>query len=198
MNEGQRIMNGWMSWVLACLLAVVPACDESLPPREQPPEGLSASFRPNPGIVVIRDGVVPTWIGAVEGSLLNTYSEVLQGDARVSGTVEIWLTADPAQRVTFTLGPADLLTDWILTFTTVTLGVDSAAVFYRQWTHRTDSGRWFWEFVRLTNRLTPRGEPYRESDPVRLTGRATLQILDRIQRKRTPDVTFTLVYHLFP
>lgn len=183
---------------LAILLAFLPACDESLPPREEPPEGLAASFRPIPGIVVIRDGVLAGSIGGVEASLLNTYTEVLQGEARVSGTVDIWLTGDPSQKATFPLGPSHLLTDWILRFTTVTLGVDSAAVFYRQWSHRTDSGRWFWEFVRLTNRVTPRGEPYRESDPVRLTGRATLQILDRIQRKRTPEVTFTLVYHLFP
>jgi hypothetical protein len=80
----------------------------------------------------------------------------------------------------------------------VTLGVDSAARFYGQWSHQTDSGDYFWEFVHLTNRIDSRGDEYLESDPVHFAGRATLQILEQVQRKRSADVAFTLVYHVYP
>jgi hypothetical protein len=66
-----------------------------------------------------------------------------------------------------------------------------------QWEHKTDSGRYFWEFSRLRFVPSPNTNGYWETDPMDFVARGRVQLF----RTRAPEllkpIEFTLVYRLW-
>ncbi len=173
------------------------SCEESLPPRSEPTGYLSTALDANEGIVVFRGGSLTGDFGSFLASMTNKYDEALQGTARMHVTVDVWLYDDPAQRATISMDELNLVSDWILAGDTVTLGVDSAAVFHTQWNQQTSGGLYFYQFVELHHRYTPDGVEYLESDPVKFVARASIQVFSNVPPEATEYLYFTLVYHIF-
>jgi hypothetical protein len=91
-------------WLSICLIggAFVFACDESLPPYEQPSNFLRAELGVVDGMIdrqVICDYTFTRWNPgtiAFRINVINTFDETLQGPASaVTGQVEVWKKDDP-------------------------------------------------------------------------------------------------------
>jgi hypothetical protein len=145
----------------------------------------------------IRGGQATSLAGSFLIKLMNEYDEVLQGEARVQVSVSIYYKPNPSLSQTVTYGADDLLNGWLVSSGVLTLGVDTAAVFLRQWSHHTSDGTPFWQFVDLTPRTTAKGEPYLESDPMHFVARASVQVFKNVQPLQTREIEFTLVYDVF-
>jgi len=191
-SEGLRIVVG----ILLFLVAFT-ACDESLPPRADPDAVLVTTLYGLEGPVTINAGEQTSLAGSVFIELRNVHDEVLQDDARIGVTVEVWMKDQPQNRATIQLGRSDLMNGGIIQTGKVTLGPDSAANFLKRWNHRTNIGQPFWEFVRLTPRTTTHGVPYLESDPIPFVGEAAAQVFEHVQATRSQRVVFTFVYWIF-
>jgi hypothetical protein len=166
-------------WLLVIgALSGILSCDESLPPQESIPTVMSGATGVRfPGqTVVIRDGAPVGTIGSLIAMVRNIYDEVLEDTATVDVVLTVALVDHPEVHGTVTLGANDVTTWQFFHQNLLTLKVDSTVVLEKQWTHRTDDGTPFWDYVRLTPKFTPAGEPYCASDPVRyrVQGRARL------------------------
>ena len=91
-------------WLAAGLIggAFIFACEESLPPYQQPPNLLRAGLDVEDGLInrlVLCDGTFRTWDpGTIvfRLSVINTFDETLQGPASaVVGQVEVWKKDNP-------------------------------------------------------------------------------------------------------
>jgi hypothetical protein len=171
---------------LAALAASVVSlsCEEILPPREEPAKILKAAMAALVGVVVFL-------------TVKNLHDEVLQERALVQADIDVAMRNMPTNRAVVHADKDDLLNSWILRANQITLAPDTAAQLIKQWDHRTAEGVPFWEFVRLTLKFTPRGEPYLESDPVNFVAKAEVQVFENVPREKTPQIEFSLIYNIF-
>ena len=172
-------------------------CEESLPPREEPRDFLTATISSLPGAVVIRDSIAQQTSGGFYLELKNVFDEVLQDSACVRAEIEVWLRDQPERRGVATCNETNLINGRIIASGITTLDVDSAAKFIKQWSHRTDDGVPFWSFSRLHQRFTPLGIPYCESDSLSFVARGSVQVFKHVQPQRTAEISFSLVYQVF-
>ncbi|MEO8168073.1 MAG: hypothetical protein ABI623_07495, partial [bacterium] len=63
--------------------------------------------------------------------------------------------------------------------------------------HRTTDGRGFWEFVRLTPKAPPTGDPYLESDTVNFVASGKVQLFKTRAYETLPHIEFSLVYRIY-
>ncbi len=151
-----------------------------------------------PGTVVIRDSIPVGMLGAFSSSVKNVYTEVLQDTQRIRMDVEVWLKDQPTARATIHGTEIDLVNRWLLVRgSLLTLGIDTAALVQKQWSHRTDAGVPFWNYSNLWPAATVSGESYCQSESLRFVGRATVQVFKNVQPKRLPDFEFTQIYQVF-
>jgi hypothetical protein len=172
-------------------------CDESLPPRVEPQRFLRAEYAFATGVVEIRDSVAVGLGGAFTVSVRNLYAEVLQDSEAARVELDISLRDLPEQRGKAVATRRDLTDQSIVSRGLLTLLPNVDAIFLKQWEHRTSTGRRFWEFVRLTQKVTPRGEPYLESDPVNLVASGKVQLFKAKAPERLPQIHVALVYRIF-
>jgi hypothetical protein len=182
---------------LATLLGL--SCDESLPPREGPPEVLSSVLSViNDGkIVVVRGGLPAGTMGAIQINVTNVYDDVLQDSCVLEGRVEFWLKKDPSVRAEFLLTEADLVTYNLVDRTTLTIGVDTTLIMLHQWSHRTVDGVPLWEYLHLYPSATPRGEPCCISSPTPFIVRCSLRVFKSYGQIQFPDREVVLTYQVF-
>jgi hypothetical protein len=187
------------SRIIILLLIFAPwGCDESLPPRNDPEQVLQTSFQVVfPGTVVIRDSIPAGMPGAFSSSVKNVYREVLQDTQRVRLDVEVWLKDQPAARATIHATANDLVSPWLVRGSLLTLGIDTAAVVQKQWSHRTDAGVPFWNYADMFPGVTMGGESYCESASLRFVARATVQAFKNVQPTRLPEFEYDQVYRVF-
>lgn len=188
-------LSGFLPVLL--LVVVISGCEESLPPRIQPEQFLASTISVRDTVVTIDDGVATTGGGAFFLGLTNLYEDVLDGQARVVGRVDVWLRDNPSRRATVVAGVSDILNPGIVVGNTATLRVDSTMKMFKQWSHRTDANVPFWEFVRMSPMLTPGGIPYCQSDPVHMVARASIQLFEHTAPEFTREIHFSLVYKVF-
>jgi hypothetical protein len=174
-------------------------CEESLPPRNDPPKVLETTFGVlYPGDILIRDSLPPGLQGGFGANVKNVYTEVLQDTARVRMDVEVWLKDQPSVRATVHATEKDVSNGWsVLSYPMLTLGIDTAAIIQKQWSHRTDAGIPFWAYLDLSPGATMEGEPFCESSATQLVARATIQAFKNVQPVRIQETEFTLTYKVF-
>jgi hypothetical protein len=178
-------------------IAFLVSCEESLPPRREPRDFLEASHVVSEAAVEIRDSMVQNTAGTFVVSVKNLYVEVLQEEEFARVDVDVWLRDSASQRANVVALKRDLTNQALVSGGLLTLRPNETATFLKQWSHKTTGGLWFWEFVRLTPKVTPRGERYMESDSVRFLASGRVQLFKTRAPERLLPVQFTLIYRIF-
>jgi hypothetical protein len=186
------------SSILAALFLALPfaGCDESLPPRNQPLNFLEASLAPPHPVVEIENGQPIKDAGSFIATLKNSYDDVLQKKADIRATVEVWMEDNEFRRRTFRLPPGSLSSP-APQGETLTLLPGQSARFVALWDQRTDRGEPFWSFVGLTTKVSPDGDVYQDSDPVRLVAQVSIQLFENVQPRVSPPIHFTVIFRIF-
>ena len=177
------------------LLGVFSQCDESLPPRTDPLQFFSVSFESIPGPVTMKGGEPQGGNGGFRFTMKNLHDEVLQGDARVQGIIDVWMKDHPTRR-TRAIFTSKEIVNGTQYAGFITIGVDSSLILQGQWSHVTTSDAPFWQFVNLTQAFTNAGTPFCRSDPVQLVAQASFQIFKNVQPIRM-RIEFSMVYNVF-
>jgi hypothetical protein len=180
-----------------CLLLSGFSCEESLPPHEEPRDFLESTYTVTESVVEIRDSMVQNAAGTFVISVKNVYVEVLQDEEFARGEVDVWLRDQPQQHGRILATRRDLTNQTLVYGGILTLRPNETATFLKQWQHRTTEGRWFWEFVRLTEKRTSHGGRYMESDSVRFIAKGKAQLFKTRAPESLPSIQFTLVYRIF-
>ena len=180
-----------VSWVL-----IASGCDESLPPRTDPVNILQPSLTAPYDVIEMQDGIPIRSAGSFTPSLKNVYSEVLQKEADIQVTINVWLEKNPEAHRTIRLTAASLAYP-VLSGGLITLLPRDSARFVGWWDQRTDDGMPFWSFVPLTTKVGSNGEPYQDSDPIEFVAQVSIQIFKNVQPRTSPPIHYTSTYRLF-
>jgi len=187
-------------WLLSGILALSSlSCDESLPPPETPPVPLRAtlqvlSFGP---YVTIRNGAPTGTAGAFQLSVTNVYDEVLQDSATVEVALEVWLRDRPEIRAAVVADVSSLTTHRVVLGGITTLEPDSTAILLKQWTHRTQDGIPYWDYVATHPMMTAGGVPFCESDTLHFVVRGAVRLFKFEPSLIFPEQEFPIVYQIF-
>lgn len=191
--------NGYIHVLLAAAVGVgCCGCEESLPPREEPPEVVRVRlFAADTRLVVVDSMTVYMGGYIVRLALDNLYNDVLDAQALVRGNVRVWLRDHPDQGKNFVWDERDLLTPWVVHGATATLGIDSAAVLSTFWDFRTDAGEPFWNYTRFSHLYTPGGRSYYLSDSVHFSAEGSMQLFRNVYSRQALPITFAVVFHIW-
>lgn len=175
------------------------ACEESLPPHQQPPVALRASLRvllfgPN---VPIQNGAPTGTGGGFEIQVTNVYVEVLQDSATVGATLEISLKDRPEIRAVVHADAGDLTTGEMVSGNIMTLEPGSTAILLKQWGHRTQDSIPFWDYVPTHPAFTAGGVPYCQSDTVRYVVQGSVRLFKYAPPLILSTQEFSLTYQIF-
>ena len=181
------------------LLLSLCACTESLPPPQQPPVVLSGSlqmllFGPS---IPIRNGAPTGTAGGFEIRVTNIYDEVLQDSATVEATIDISLKDRPDIRTVVNADVGNLTTWEMLAGDILTIEPGSTAILLKQWTHRTQDGIPFWEYVPTFTAFTTGGVPYCQSDSVRYLVRGSVRLFKYAPSVLFPPQEISVTYQVF-
>jgi hypothetical protein len=195
-------VSGWNSRVppLAALLGflslLAPACDESLPPRESPPEVLVSDLLLGGGArVLIKDNAVATG-GNFRIRTTNVYNEVLSDEALLRGQVTVRLKTLPDSVRTVYFDSTHLTFPTMLDLGILTIPVQQTVEMVAIWDQKTDHGTPFWMMVPLHQMWNSRGEPYFVSDSVKILVEGSVQLFEKVQSLPLPSREFTLIYYI--
>jgi hypothetical protein len=176
-------------------------CDEVLPPRDEPQQFLVTTAIGVDGNLTYKGGAFDGNGGALLLTVKNVYSEVLQGEERIRGDVDVWMRDMPDKRAAIQATKSNLTNPNLVRANLVTLGPDTTATLLKRWEPRimvgSDSGHFFWEYVDSTEKFTSHGDRYWESDPVHFVADARVQIFKNVQAVRVKQLEFTVVYLRF-
>lgn len=194
----QRGKVNLRSLAVSCALVIASLflhCDESLPSRDDPQNFLAASVsRPIGPVTVFVPDVI--YGGAIRIEVANLLDEVLEADSSIYVAVEMWPKGFPDRVAHVTAGWADLLSPEIVHGGLVTLRPDSAAVFVKLWSQRTDDGAAMWDFGTFRREYTANGTPYC-ADSVHIVARASVKLFKHVAPVETPETDLVFVYHVF-
>ncbi len=184
--------------LLSCLMMLVfSTCEESLPPRNPPQDYLQTTLTASSSAVEVRDSTVTGLGGAIVVGVKNIYVEVLQDSEYARVDLDVWMRDIPAQRAHVVATRRELTNSGLISRGLLTLRPNETATFLKQWSHRTIQSRWFWEFVRLTPKVTPGGERYLESDTVFFVAEGKVQLFKATAPERLPRIMFWTFYRIF-
>ena len=180
--------------------AVVPAllcagCDESLPPRLADPNAISVAVNILNGRVLVQKGVVSGGAGAVEASVKNIYTEVLQDSAAVNIRCRIWLADNPDSAGVAVMDVSSLTDARLMQGALLTIVPGATASFVKQWNYTAPGGTPFWDLIPLKDTSDNQG-PFQLSAPVEVIMSDTVRVF-----KPVPDYTigphsFTLQFEV--
>lgn len=190
-------MQTHLSIVPFLLTLVLSTCEESLPPRNPPQDYLDVTFTASSSAVEIRDSTVTGLGGAMVVGVKNIYVEVLQDSEYARADLDVWMRDQPEQRTHVVATRRELTNSGLIVRGLLTLRPNETATFLKQWSHRTTSGRWFWEFVRLTPKITQTGQRYLESDTVHLIAEGKVQLFKATAPERLPRIGFSTFYRIY-
>ena len=171
--------------------------DESLPPRDEPAQVLSTMWRVTGPLVLVTGTTPYPDQGAFDIQARNVYSEVLQDSAGIRLDLDVWLKSDSTQRGVVRGTAANLWTTWLLRNGLLTLGPDSTARIFTQWSHRTNTNIPFWTLVPLGERTNARGVPFLQSDTVVYVARGSVQFFKNLATQFIDPFEFKLVYQIY-
>ena len=194
--------------IVGMMLFSISSCEESLPPRVDPPTVLLSSLEMiGTPLIVVRDSLPIGTQGAFEARVLNVYDEVLQDSARIRLTLEVTLPelskfkvfagSQGEQKATVRAGEESLVNSNLLWRGYLTVGVDTAVILRKLWNHRTDDGVPFWSLVNLHPGATNSGELFCQSDTLTLTVKGSVQVFNIVQPQVFPDMHIRIVYKVF-
>lgn len=194
MRTGPTILTGAF---LLLGLGMVPGCEESLPPREEPPDVLVPAEGLTGTLVIVDLNRVQSG-GNVWLSMTNTHDEVLSEEAAVRAFVQVRLREYPDSARLLTYGFSDVTSGGLIVGSTLTLPVKQAIAVMQPWDHKTVAGTPFWQFGMPFRRLeNHRGEIYYESDTLHLVVDANLQVFKRVPAVHLPRREYAIVYQLW-
>ncbi len=209
MNTGymQRLRAAGLGIANFTMMLSSLSCDETLPAREEPQKFLSAALNVQPLIVRVDidsnaqppyPEVVSGTNGSLQLSLISYYNEVLQDQAEVHGTIDVWLADRPDVRTTVTMTVAEVDYPVFDPDGILTLIPGDSVHLAKQWSHIADNRQAFFRYGPLGRGFDPgSGRSYYESAPVRYNAQATLQVFQNVQAEKTPIYEFSLVYRIF-
>jgi len=188
-------------------LGVLPlSCDETLPPREEPRDFLTAELTGESRTLQVRvypDSIIDGVQQSLHIRVMNLYEEVLQDTAKVNGSAEVWMTNTPSQMVVLQgdhfnlIGPTQVRNGLL----TLEPAGDQAErdlvhmVLSMGWT--TSSGKFHWELVDTVWRTDRWGELYVQTAPIHFMARASMQVFKNVQAQPTNEIVFDLVYIVY-
>lgn len=171
-------------------------CDESLPPREVPPQVLVPSVSYAGQTVRVEADAISSG-GILRVEMKNIYDEVLSETAGVQAYVRLSLEEFPSWAHTLSLGADDIVTPGLLVGSILTVGVNQTVGLAVAPRHSTDSAG-FWHAGMAYHRLTTgKGEVYYRSDTVHLVIEGNLQIFKRVPAMQLPRRVYAVVYELW-
>jgi hypothetical protein len=168
------------------------ACDESLPPRNNPDTVLVPSMTVTAGVVSI-DLYGNTTGGNIALRAVNVYDEALSEKEKIRGIVALRLKG---LTQTIIYASSDLQTPRMLSGTTLTILPKETIVLLRPWDHITDNDTPFWSVLTFTKKTTTNGQVYYESETAWVQVTATLQLFDRVPAMRVPPMVVPIVYRM--
>jgi hypothetical protein len=176
---------------------VFTGCEEELPLRNDPAVLLESSLEVRPGYTTIRDSVGIGQGGAFLLTLKNVYDEVLSDSAQIQANLEVRMLSRPELYAVVRADGSNLLNSNVFRSNIVTLGVDTAAILLKQWSHKASNGVPFWTYVTLRLQYTPAGTPYLQSDTVRFSVRGSIQVFKYKAPTPFRETQIGLVYQVF-
>jgi len=168
------------------------ACDESVPPRNNPEAVLMPSMRVTAGVVTV-DILGNTSGGNVVLRAVNLFNEALSEKQNIRGIVALRLMG-LTQTMVYTSG--DLQNTRVLSGNTLTILPKDSVVLLRLWDHITDLDVPFWSVLSFTEKTTTNGRVYYESDTAWIQITATLQLFERVPAMPVPAMTVPIVYRM--
>jgi hypothetical protein len=168
------------------------ACDESLPPRNNPDVVLIPSMRVTAGVVSV-DILGNTSGGNVVLRAVNVYNEALSEKQNIRGIVALRLKG-LTQTMLYT--SSDLQNTKVLSGNTLTVLPKDSVVLFRLWDHITDMDVPFWSVLSFTEKTTTNGRVYYESDTAWIQITATLQLFERVPAMPVPAMVIPIVYRM--
>jgi hypothetical protein len=168
------------------------ACDESLPPRDNPDVVLIPSMKVTAGVVSV-DRYGNTTGGNVVLQAINVYDEALSEKQGIRGIVALRLKG-LTQTIIYT--SADLQSARMLSGNTLTVLPKDTVVLLHLWDHITDRDVPFWNVLAFSRKTTPNGQVYYESEPADISITATLQLFERVPAVRLPPTQVRIIYRM--
>ena len=150
----------------------------------------------NIGMIDIRDSSATGLEGSFEGTLVNTYTDVLDDSQHVQMVVDIWLKGNPDRKTRVVVDRIKVVEQSFLHGEFLTLEPRKPLHVYTQWSHRTDAGIWYWAFTRTTPMSSLQGS-YLQSDPLTFVAEATVQGFKRVPGIHFGPYEYTAIYRIF-
>jgi len=174
-------------------------CEESLPPRVDPPEVLHPDVRMVGNTISLTGYDNDTLFtgGNVRLSVTNVYDEVLSEDALIRATVTLYLKGYPDSVRTLRLGLDDLVSPPGFYGPVLTIGVHERVELLAVWDQRTDNGTPFWTFPRYHEALDSKGRTYYQSDTIPMVVTTSMQVFERVQSLEIVRRELPVVYELY-
>ena len=192
----------------ALLVRVLPAlavaglwtgCEESLPPRVEPPEVLHPEVRMAGSTISLIGYDQDTLFtgGNVRLSVTNVHDEVLSEDALIRATATLYLKMKPDSVRTLRLGLDDLVAPPGFFGPVLTLGVQERVELLGVWDQRTDNGTPFWTFPWYHEAFDSKGRTYYQSDTVAMVVSTSMQVFERVQPVEIARREMPVVYEIY-
>jgi hypothetical protein len=179
--------------------ALLAGCDESLPPRVDPPEVLHPDVQMVGKTISLIGHDQDTLFtgGNVRLSMTNVHDEVLSEDARIRATVTMYLKGTPDSVRTLHLGLDDLVAPPGFYGPVLTIGVQERVELLAVWDQRTDNGTPFWTFPRYHEAFDSKGRTYYQSDTISMVVTTSMQVFERVQPLEIVQRELPVVYELY-
>jgi hypothetical protein len=191
-----RITRWRSATALLCAVSMI-GCDESLPPRADPPVVLVASVKATTRLVVFDADTVKGG-GAFDVQVRNVYDEVLSEEARIRADITVRLTNPSDSSCSVASTAEDLWDSRMLHNNIFTIGVGDTMRLVHPWDHRFQGGTpIYWKNVRFEPAMTPDGRGYYRSDTLYVFVTGKVQMFERVQAIDLPPTVIPFVYLLF-
>ncbi len=169
--------------VMLAALSMIAGCEESLPPRLEDPNAIAVDVKLFGGLITVRGGVPGGNAGAIEASVMNIYSEVLQDTPAVNIRCRIWLADYPDSAGVATIDISSLATPGLVQNGVLTILPHATALFEKRWDYTSRAGTPFWNILPLKDTTDSQG-PFKLSAPVEVMMSDTVRVF-----KELPDYT---------
>ena len=187
--------------VLVIVSFLLGGCEEMLPPRIEPSDVLATDLEVPSAAITVRLG-----LGNVAGGgsafahirVQNRHDEVLEDSAFVNGIIYARLRDDPKVSFTVLVGEGNVAGPVQVRGGRITL--EPLDVFRLRviLPYTTDDGLYHWNHVGRSWLTDANGDRYFRSDPIHFLADASIQIFEKVQSKKTRQVSFSLVYNVYP
>lgn len=196
-SDGPRVrapVRGLLTLLALCAFG----CEESLPPRQEPSEVLSAGVDLLNTTIQCRlsDSTVYGGSGALIMQVKNTYTDVLSDSEQIQANITLYLKSQPGLVATLSADRNDVTNYYLLLWgSTLTLGVDSSVVMIKVSQFKTSDGVPIWKLLDFTFHHVGNASWY-ETSPQVLVVDALIQVFKRFPAIKVRK-EFTVVFQIW-